>query len=468
MEIGVGLQAIADLLQIVSKFLGRTAVQRQLVVVGLIVIVTWYVSKPLVRWLGKLYSRWLVGQRQRLTEEGVESVTEDAEVRRSLRAMRTLIEIAQLIVFPLVAILLTFLAIFLFETIGWFSGLLLDVVRLLGLFLLYRLTIGILFALFDGKRVGYYQARLFRPLFAAAVILLVVNGISDLTTLYRAPLLPLLGGELTLGTLFLATAGLYIWVELTGLLIDVLQSLFTRGTQADPGAVEASLILLRYFLIAAALIIIFQLIGFNITALAAVLGGLSVGIGFALQDVLKNFLGGIILLFEGSIRPGDWIAVGDKVGRVESLSIRSTVVRTMDNIEYIVPNQEHLSSTIAAYTYSSRSLMIKVPVGVSYDSDVREVQEVLTGLARQHDDILPKPEPVAPLLRFGESSIDFELRAWVGDVSYTAGIEASLRAQILDAFAERGIVIPNNQLDVRFFNAMAAANEGSLPDTASE
>jgi small-conductance mechanosensitive channel len=465
MEIGVGFQAIADLLQIISKFLGRTVVQRQLIVIALIVIVTWYGSKPLVRWLGRLYSRWLAGQRRRVVEAGSESVTEDADVRRSLQIIRPMIEIAQLIVFPLVAIVLTMLANSLFQAIGWFSGLLLDVVRLLVLFLLYRLFVGILFALFDEKKVSHYQARLFRPLFAMAVILLVVNGISELTTLYRAPLFPLLGGELTLGTLFLATVGLYLWVEGTGLLVDILQSLFTRGTRADPGAVEASLILLRYFLIAAAVMIIFQLIGFNITTLAAVLGGLSVGIGFALQDVLKNFLGGIILLFEGSIRPGDWIAVGDKVGRVESLSIRSTVVRTIDNIEYIVPNQEHLSSTIAAYTYSSRSLMIKVPVGVSYDSDIREVQEVLVEIARHHEDILPKPEPVAPLVRFGESSIDFELRAWVGDVSYSAGIEASLRTKIMGAFAERGIVIPNNQLDVHIFNTLSGANANSPKDS---
>jgi small-conductance mechanosensitive channel len=467
MEIGVGFQAITDLLQLTSKFLGRTAVQRQLVVILLVGILTWYLAKPLVRWLGKLYSRWLAGQRRRAAAEDAESVREDGEVRRSVQIWRTLVEIAQLIVFPVVAILLTALAILLFQGVGWYSGLLLDVVRLLALFLLYRLFVGFLFAFFDEKKVSHYQARLFRPLFAVALILLIVNGISELPTLYRASLLPLLGGELTLGTLFLATVGLYLWAEATGLLADILHSLFTRGSKADPGAVEASLILLRYFLIAAAVILIFQLIGFNITALAAVLGGLSVGIGFALQDVLKNFLGGIILLFEGSIRPGDWIAVGDRVGRVESLSIRSTVVRTVDNVEYIVPNQEHLSSTIAAYTYSSRSLMIRVPVSVGYDSEVREVQEVLTEIARNQENILPKPEPSAPLINFGDSAIEFELRAWVDDVSYTAGIEASLRAKIMDAFAQRGIVIPNNQLDVHIFNALSGAATNNSKDSES-
>lgn len=464
MEIGIGFQTIADLMQTAFKFLSRTVVQRQLIAIVLVIVAAWYLSEPIVRWLGRQYGRWLADQRQRVTAEGAESVTEDVHIRRELRIIRPSIQIAQLIVFPLVAILLTNLAILLFEAVGWVSGLLLDAVSLLLLFFAYRLFIGILFALFDEEKVSYYQVRLFRPLLVVAVILLIINSISELPTLYRAPLVPLLGGELTLGTLFLLTVGLYLWIEITGLFIVVFQPLIAKSTHADPGAVEAMLILFRYILIAAAVLIIFQLIGFDTTALAAVLGGLSVGIGFALQDVLKNFLGGIILLFEGSIRPGDWIRVADKVGKVESISIRSTVVRTVDNIEYIVPNQEHLSSTIAAYTFSDTRIMIKVPVGVSYDSDIRDVQETLLAVARQNEDIMPKPDPVAPLIRFGESSIDFELRAWVEDISYTGTTEAALRVQIMDAFTERGIVIPNNQLDVHIFKAMAEANKDDTPD----
>lgn len=182
------------------------------------------------------------------------------------------------------------------------------------------------------------------------------------------------------------------------------------------------------------------------------------------EEVLKNFFGGIILLFEGSVRPGDWIEVGGRSGRVESLSIRSTVVRTSDNVEYIVPNQEYLSSTIVAYTYSEPSLMIKVPVGVSYDSNVREVQEVLIDVARHHPDIQPKPAPSAPLVGFGESTIDFELRAWVEDIQYTGATEAGLRVLITDAFAQHNIVMPNNQLDVHLRSGLPETVEDSAAD----
>lgn len=460
MEIGAGFQAFIDLFQTIIKFLGRAAVQGQLIAIVLVLFIAWYLSKPLVKWLGRLYGRWLADQRKRVSAEGTESVTEDAQVRRSVRIIRPLLKIAQPIAFPLIAILLTFLTLLLFASLGWFSGLLVDTLKLLGIFLAYRLIIGILLALFDEQNVLHYQARFFRPVFLVIIILLIIDGITELSSLARAPLFPLFGGLLTLGSLFLATVGLYLWVVGTGLIKDVLHAAITARTSADPGAVDASLILFRYVLIAAAVIVVFQLIGFNITTLAAVLGGLSVGIGFALQDVLKNFFGGIILLFEGSVRPGDWIEVGGKSGRVESLSIRSTVVRTVDNVEYIVPNQEYLSSTIVAYTYSEPSLMIKVPIGVSYDSNVREVQEVLIDVARQHPDIQSKPAPTAPLVGFGESTIDFELRAWVADIGYTGVTEANLRVLITEAFAQHSIVIPNNQLDVHL--------RSGLPETAGD
>lgn len=318
---------------------------------------------------------------------------------------------------------------------------------------------GILYAFFAGKKLRRFHSRLFRPLFAVIIILLIIGDLTELSALYNAPLFPIFGGTLTLGTLVLATIGLYLWIVATELLVVIINNIISARPDADPGAVEASLIIFRYILIVLAVILVFQLIGFDSTALAAVLGGLSVGIGFALQDVLKNFLGGIILLFEGSVRPGDWVEVDNKKGVVDKLSIRNTVVRSLDNVEYIVPNQEYLSSTIVAYTYSEPSLMLKLPVGVSYNADLRKVNEVLLDVARQHPDILPLPEPIAPLLEFGESSVNFELRGWVPDVQFSGAIESGLRMMIFNAFAENGIEMPNNQLDVHFYRETKKAVE---------
>jgi small-conductance mechanosensitive channel len=194
-------------------------------------------------------------------------------------------------------------------------------------------------------------------------------------------------------------------------------------------------------LIAGAILLAFQLIGFSPTALAAVLGGLSIGVGFALQDVIRNFLGGIILLFEGSVRPGDWIEVNNTIGKVESLRIRSTVVRTDDNVEYIVPNQDYLSSTIVAYTYNKSGLMLKIPVNVSHETNIHQLQELLIETAKSCPDIHPEPAPTATLIAFDAKSLTFELRAWILDIQNNVRHEAALRTMILEALTKQNIKI---------------------------
>lgn len=118
------------------------------------------------------------------------------------------------------------------------------------------------------------------------------------------------------------------------------------------------------------------------------------GIGFGLQELVANFISGILLLFEQSIRPGDVIEINNKVGRVEKLRIRSTTVRTNDNVEIIVPNQALLTSSVTTYTHSDRSVRIHIPVGVSYKSDPVEVRQVLLGAARRHGLVRANPPSI--------------------------------------------------------------------------
>lgn len=439
MESGNGIQVIIDLIQVIIKFLGRAAVQRQLLAITLALIIAWYFSQPLVTWLGKRYGQWLARQRQKIADTGLRSVTEDAKVHATMQRLRPLLQIADVVTFPLTAIFILILNIFLFRALGWFSGLLTDTLILLVLFLVYRLLMGLFYVIFDKQRAIHYQVRFFRPLFTVIIILLIVGGITELPTLAKAPLIPLFDGLLTLGTLFLATIGLYLWIMAVNLLIDVLHPMITARTTADPRGVEAWLILLRYLLIAVAVIAAFQLIGFSATTLAAVLGGLSIGIGFALQDVLKNFLGGIILLFEGSVRPGDWIQVNNTIGKVENLRIRSTVVRSSDNVEYIVPNQSYLSSTIVAYTSTQKGLMLKMPITVSNDANVREVQELLVNIAKSCPEVHPEPPPTATLVDFSGNTLKFELKAWLLDIQNKDASETALRTLILDGLKTHNI-----------------------------
>lgn len=439
MDSGTGFAGIIDLFLTIIKFLGRSAVQLQLLAIILALILAWYLSKPIITRMGRLYGRWLAGRRETVLAAGGQSVTDDAGARKSLQRFRPFIQVADVIVFPLMAILLIMLSIIIFRSLGWFAGLLSDALSLLVLFLLYRLLIGISYVLFDKQQMIQFQVRFFQPFFAVIIILLIIGGITDLSALAQAPLFPLFDGLLTLGTLFLVTVGLYLWIMATKVIVHILQAVTLSRTKTDPRALEAWLILTRYLLIAGAIIVAFQLIGFSQTTLAAVLGGLSIGIGFALEDVLKNFLGGIILLFEGSVRPGDWIQVDDTIGKVESLRIRSTVVRTGNNLESIVPNQDYLSSTIVAYSNKRSGFWLRIPVKVSSENNVREVQDLLVAVAKQFPGTHPEPPPGAALVGFDRNSLHFVLNAWILDIQTKGRSEAELRVLIFEALLEQGI-----------------------------
>ncbi|MBK8047771.1 MAG: mechanosensitive ion channel [Anaerolineales bacterium] len=220
--------------------------------------------------------------------------------------------------------------------------------------------------------------------------------------------------------------------------------------------------MLRYGLITLGLIVLFRVIGLNAATVAAITGGLSIGVGFALQDVLKNFLGGIILLFEGTVRPGDWVDIGGTEGEVETLSIRSTVVKTFDNVEYIVPNQNWLNSVVTTYTRSSRRVRTRIPIGVSYDSDVRQVQKLLIDTALSHPLVLKDPAPGAALVNFGDSSVDFIVLVWVEDAKIKGKVAGELRFMIWDAFKANGIEIPYPQRDLHIRSGLEALQPAQL------
>jgi potassium-dependent mechanosensitive channel len=215
-----------------------------------------------------------------------------------------------------------------------------------------------------------------------------------------------------------------------------------------------------YVLVVIGLYAVLRVLQFDTTTIAAITGGLFIGVGLALQDVIKNFLGGIIVLFEGSVRPGDWIEIAGAEGEVASLSIRSTVVRTFDNVEYIVPNQDWLNSTVTTFTRNSRKVRTRVPIGVSYGSDPHFVQQLLVELARAHPDVLTEPPPVAPLIDFGESSVDFVVLAWVEDAKIKARVASELRLRIWDAFQANGIEIPFPQRDLHIRSGLSQPGPG--------
>ncbi|HET6369965.1 MAG TPA: mechanosensitive ion channel domain-containing protein [Nitrospiria bacterium] len=212
--------------------------------------------------------------------------------------------------------------------------------------------------------------------------------------------------------------------------------------------------LLHYAILFIGVMLGLQTIGLNLTSLAFVAGLLSVGIGFGLQNIAANFVSGIILLFERPIKIGDRITVGDVNGDVREINMRSTTIVTPDNIVMIVPNSEFISGRVTNWSYGDPKVRLHIPVGVSYQADVGLVRSVLLGIAMRSPKVLKDPEPEVWFIKFGESSLDFELLVWAPIPIGRRRTISEINFEINRAFQENGIEIPYPQRDVHFRTAI--------------
>lgn len=189
-------------------------------------------------------------------------------------------------------------------------------------------------------------------------------------------------------------------------------------------------------------------LGFSLTSIAVVAGGLSVGIGFGLQNIINNFVSGLLVIFGQTLREGDVIDVGGVNGIVRRINIRSTQVETFDNAVIFVPNAEFLSGKLTNWTRNGRMVRQEVAVGVAYGSDIQLVEKLLKQVAKEHQKVLTYPEPVVLFNDFAASSLDFRLRFWVGDILHGSGIASDIRKVIDAKFTEANIEISFPQMDV--------------------
>ncbi len=188
--------------------------------------------------------------------------------------------------------------------------------------------------------------------------------------------------------------------------------------------------------------------GLDLSNLAIIAGALSVGIGFGLQNVVNNFVSGIILLVERPIRVGDWVVVGSHEGYVRRIKVRSTEIETFAHASVIVPNSDLISGTVMNWTHSDARGRIIVPVGVAYGSDTGLVRKLLEEIARSHPDVLAIPEPTVLFREFGDSSLNFEIRVFLKDIGYCLSVTSDICFEIDKAFREHGIEIPFPQRDL--------------------
>jgi small-conductance mechanosensitive channel len=173
-----------------------------------------------------------------------------------------------------------------------------------------------------------------------------------------------------------------------------------------------------------------------------VAGALSVGIGLGLQNIVNNFVSGLVLLIERPVKVGDWVGVGDKQGLVRRINVRSTELSTFERSTVILPNSQLLSSAVVNWTHRDKVGRIDIRVVVAFGADTEKVRATLLACAAAHPEILPRPEPFVLFLEFGDAALIFELRAFLRDVEKRARVGSDLRFSIEKAFRDAQIELP--------------------------
>ncbi len=219
--------------------------------------------------------------------------------------------------------------------------------------------------------------------------------------------------------------------------------------------------IVHFLMITIGVLISLRTIGMNFTSFAIIFGGLSIGIGFGLQNTVANLISGFILIFERPIKIGDLVEIIDVniFGRVGSINLRSTVIMALDEKEIIVPNSKLITEPVHNLTHYNNRFRVHIKVGVAYSSDVQLVKKALLEAAAEHEEIINDPSSemenvTAPFVRFtsfGESSLDFELYAWIPDSFMRFDVASDLHFMVWEKFKEYNIKIPFPQRDVHFY-----------------
>lgn len=210
----------------------------------------------------------------------------------------------------------------------------------------------------------------------------------------------------------------------------------------DKGVRDALKTSVGYIGVVIASLVGISALGLDLTNLALIAGALSVGLGFGLQNVVNNFVSGLILLAERPIKPGDWVVIGSHEGKVKQVNVRSTEIETFQRASVIMPNADLISNPVVNWTHKNILGRVEVAVGVAYGTNPRLVETILLDVARAHPNVIVSPEPYVLFTEFGDSSLNFELRAYLSDVENRLMTSSDIRFAIHDALKEHNVEIP--------------------------
>lgn len=237
----------------------------------------------------------------------------------------------------------------------------------------------------------------------------------------------------------------------------LLRSRVLSLTGLSRAAQETIAVISNYTFIFIGTIVVLQLWGLELSSLTVFAGVLGVGIGLGVQGIAKEFMSGLVIIFERPIQVGDFVDISGLMGTVEHISVRSTTILTLDRISVILPNSRFLESEVINWSHRSPVSRLKISVGVAYGSPLETIQTILLDAAKEHRDVLSQPPPYVLFTGFGESSLDFELMVWIIEPTKQFRIKSDLYFLIEAQFRDRGIEIPFPQRDLH-------VRSGSLPE----
>ena len=233
----------------------------------------------------------------------------------------------------------------------------------------------------------------------------------------------------------------------------LLELYFLRSVPAETGAQYAVASLTQYALWVIGVLVGLRILNINLTAIAVVAGALGVGIGFGLQNIVANFVCGLVLLVERPIRVRDRITMEGLEGNVLAVNVRSTIIQTNDNISVIVPNSEFINGKVINWSIGDPKVRIHVPVGVAYGSNLETVTRTLLSVASEAKEVLNHPKPEVRFIEFGNSSLNMELLVWTNEPAKHFLLRSRLNFAIDAAFRREGVEIPFPQRDVHVKSA---------------